>query len=110
MNSNGPLVRRYLQAKVSWMKNCFEGIESTTTNDSIVRILHVNNVKHNLLSPCVVDKSEGYWHGNLPKCYNLPPSEATKRVRSIMDLVFGLLHLSESLSKYDICCTACINQ
>ena len=27
-----------------------------------------------------------------------------------MDLVFGLLHLSESLRKYDICCTACINQ
>jgi hypothetical protein len=27
-----------------------------------------------------------------------------------MDLVFWLLHLSEGLSKYDIRCTACINQ
>jgi hypothetical protein len=29
---------------------------------------------------------------------------------SIMDLVLWLLHLFESLSKYDICCTACIKQ
>jgi hypothetical protein len=28
----------------------------------------------------------------------------------IMDLVFGLLHLSEGLSKYNIICTAYINQ
>jgi hypothetical protein len=27
-----------------------------------------------------------------------------------MDLVLWFLHLSESLSKYDICCTAYINQ
>jgi hypothetical protein len=27
-----------------------------------------------------------------------------------MDLVFWLLHLSEGLNKYDIHCTACINQ
>jgi hypothetical protein len=92
------------------MKNCFEGIESTATNDSIVRILHVNNIKHNLLSPCVVNKPEGYWHGDLPKCYNLLSSEATKRVRSIMNFVFGLLHLSESFSKYDISCAAYVNQ
>jgi hypothetical protein len=31
-------------------------------------------------------------------------------VCSIMNLVFWLLHLSEGLSKYDISCTACINQ
>jgi hypothetical protein len=27
-----------------------------------------------------------------------------------MDLIFGLLHLSEGLSKYDIRCTAYVNQ
>jgi hypothetical protein len=27
-----------------------------------------------------------------------------------MNLVFSLLHLSEGLTKYDICCTACVNQ
>jgi hypothetical protein len=28
----------------------------------------------------------------------------------VMDLFFGLLHLSEGLSKYNIRCTACVNQ
>jgi hypothetical protein len=28
----------------------------------------------------------------------------------VMDLIFGLLHLSEGLSKYNIRCTACVNQ
>jgi hypothetical protein len=92
------------------MKNCFESIECSATDDSIVRILHVDNVKHNLLSPCIVDESEGHWHGNLTERYNLSSSEATKRLRSIVNLVFGLLHLSEGLSKYNICCTAYINQ
>src|SRR5690348_8641165 len=110
MNSSRSLIRRYLHAKICWMKNCFESVECSATNDSIVRILHVDNVKHNLLSPCIVDESEGHWHGNLTKRYNLSSSEATKRVRSIMNLVFGLLHLSEGLSKYNIRCTACINQ
>jgi hypothetical protein len=27
-----------------------------------------------------------------------------------MNLVLWLLHLSKGLSKYDICCTACVNQ
>jgi hypothetical protein len=63
-----------------------------------------------LFSSCVVDKSEGYWHCDFSKCYNLPSSEATKGMCGIMDLVFGLLHLSEGLTKYDISCTACINQ
>jgi hypothetical protein len=88
----------------------YKSIESTTTNDCIVRVFHVNNIKHNLFSPCVVDKSEGYWHCDLAKCYNLPSSEATKGMCGIMDLVFGLLHLFEGLSKYNIRCTACINQ
>ena len=65
---------------------------------------------HNLLSPCIVDKSEGHWHRDLAERYNLPSSEATKGMCSIMDLIFGLLHLSEGLSKYDVGCTACINQ
>jgi hypothetical protein len=92
------------------MKNCFEGIESTTINDCIVRVFHVNNIEHNLFSPCVVDKSKGYLHCDFSKCYNLPSSKATKEMCGIMDLVFGLLHLSEGLSKYDVSCTACINQ
>jgi hypothetical protein len=57
-----------------------------------------------------VDKSEGYWHRDLAKCYNLPSSEATKGMCGIMDLIFGLLHLFEGLSKYNIRCTACVNQ
>jgi hypothetical protein len=44
------------------------------------------------------------------KSPTLPSSEATKWMCGIMDLVFGLLHLSEGLSKYDISCTTCINQ
>jgi hypothetical protein len=92
------------------MKNCFKSIESTTTNDCVVRVLHVNNIKHNLFSPCVVDKSEGYWYRDLAKCYNLPSSEATKGMCGVMDLIFGLLHLSEGLSKYNIRCTVCVNQ
>jgi hypothetical protein len=37
-------------------------------------------------------------------------SEATKRVSSIMNLVLWFLHLSESLCKYNVLCTACVNQ
>ena len=92
------------------MKYCFEGIECPSTNDCIVGVFHINNIKYNLFSSCIVDKFEGHWHCDLAKCYNLPSSEATKGMCGIMDLVFGLLHLSEGLSKYDICCTACINQ
>jgi hypothetical protein len=91
------------------MKNCFKDIESTTTNDCIVRVFHVNNIKHNLFSPCVVDKFEGYWHSDFAECYNLPSSEAIKGMCGIMDLVFGILHLSEGFGKYDISRTACIN-
>jgi hypothetical protein len=57
------------------------------TNDCIVGVFHVNNIKHNLFSPCVMDKSEGHWHYDLAKCYDLPSSEATKTVCSIMNLV-----------------------
>jgi hypothetical protein len=92
------------------MKYFFEGIKCPSTNDCIIGVLHVNNVKDNLFSPCVVDEAEGHWHCDFTECYNLPSSEATNRVCSIMDLVFWLLHLSEGLNKYDIHCTACINQ
>jgi hypothetical protein len=34
-----------------------------------------------------MDKSEGHWHYDLAKCYDLPSSEATKTVCSIMNLV-----------------------
>src|SRR5688572_25293730 len=110
MNSNRPLIRRYLHAKICWVKNCFKSIECPTTNDCVVRVFHVNNIKHNLYSPCIVDKSESHWHRDLAECYNLPPSEAIKGMCSIIDLIFGLLHLSEGLSKYNIRCTACVNQ
>jgi hypothetical protein len=92
------------------MKYCFESVECPTTNDCIVGVFHVNNIKHNLFSPYVVDKSEGHWHCDLAKCYDLPSSEATKRVCSIMDLVLWLLHLTKGLNKYDVGCTAYINQ
>jgi hypothetical protein len=92
------------------MKYCFKSLECPTTNDCIVGLFHVNNIKHNLFSPCVVDKSEGHWHCDFVERCNLPSSEATKRVCSIMNLVLWLLHLSEGLSKYDVSCTTCINQ
>jgi hypothetical protein len=57
-----------------------------------------------------MDEAEGHWHSDFANSYNLPSSEATKRVCSIMNLILWLLHLSEGLSKYDIRCTACINQ
>jgi hypothetical protein len=63
-----------------------------------------------MFSPCIVDKAEGHWRRDFAECCNLPSSEATKRVCSIMNLIFWLLHLSKSLSEYDICYTACINQ
>jgi hypothetical protein len=92
------------------MKYCFETIKCPSTNDCIIGILHVNNVKDNLFNPCVMNKAEGNWHCDFVECYNLSSSEATKRVCSIMNLIFWLLHLSEGLSKYDIRCATCIHQ
>jgi hypothetical protein len=92
------------------MKYSFESIECPSANDCIVWVLHVNNIKNNLFSPCVMNQAEGYWHCDFAECYYLPSSEATKRVCSIMNLILWLLHLSEGLSKYDICCTSCVNQ
>jgi hypothetical protein len=89
---------------------CFEGIERPSTNDCIVWILHINNIEHNLLCPCVVNVDEGDRHGYLTECHNLSSSETTKRVCCIMYLVIRLLHLSESLRKNDIRCTAYVHQ
>jgi hypothetical protein len=77
MHSNGPLFRWYLHAKVCWVEDSFEGIERPLTNDCIVWILHVNNIKDILLCPCVVNVVEGGWHCYLAKCHYLSPSEAT---------------------------------
>jgi hypothetical protein len=65
MYSNGPLLRRYLNAKICWVEYCFEGIERPSTNDCILWILHINNVEDNLLCPCVVNVAERDRHGYL---------------------------------------------
>jgi hypothetical protein len=57
-----------------------------------------------------MNKAKGHWLCEFAECYNLSSSEATKRVCSIMNLIFWLLHLSEGLSKYDIRYAACIHQ
>jgi hypothetical protein len=57
-----------------------------------------------------VDITEGNRHYDFAKCHNLSSSEATKRVCSIMNLVLWFLHLLESLCKYNVCCTVCVNQ
>jgi hypothetical protein len=54
-----------------------ESIESPTTNNCIIGVLHVNNVKYDLFSPCVMNEAEGCWHCDFAECYNLPSSEAT---------------------------------
>jgi hypothetical protein len=87
----------------------FEGIERPSTNDCIVWILHINNIKYNMLCPCVVNVAEGDWHCYPAKCHNLFSSETTERVCCIMYLVIWLLHLPESLCKDDIRCTACVH-
>jgi hypothetical protein len=92
------------------MKYCFESIKCPSTNDCIIGVLHVNNVKDNMFSPCVMNKAEGHWHCDFAECYNLASFDATKRVWSIMNLILWFLHLFEGLSKYDIRYAACINQ
>jgi hypothetical protein len=91
------------------MKYRFENIQCSSSNDCIVRIIHVYNVKYNLLSYGVVHVSEGNWHCYLSKCHYLLSFEATQGVCCIMYLVVLLLHLSESFCKDGICCTARIH-
>jgi hypothetical protein len=109
MYNNGPLVRRYLHAKICWVKYCFEGIQLPSTNDCIVGILHIDNVKDNLFYPCVVNIVEGDRHSYLAKRHNLSSSEAAKGVCCIMYLVIQLLHLPESLREDDIRRVACVH-
>jgi hypothetical protein len=92
------------------MKYCFESIKCSSTDDCIVRVFHVDNVKNNLFSSCVVNITEGNLHCDFAKCHNLPSFESTKRVCSIMNLVLWFLHLPESLCKYNVSHTAYINQ
>jgi hypothetical protein len=108
--NNGPLFQRYLHAMICWMKYCFEGIKGFSTNDCIVWIFHINNVKDNLFRSCVVNIAKGNRHCYLSKGHTLSSSEATKRVCCIMYLVLWLLHLPESLCKDDIRCTTCVHQ
>jgi hypothetical protein len=108
MHSDRPLVRRYLHAKICWVKYCFEGVQRPSTNDCIVGILHIDNVEDNLLCPCIVNIAEGDWHSYLAECHNLSSSENAERVCCIMYLVILLLHLPESLRKDDVCRTVCV--
>jgi hypothetical protein len=70
----------------------------------------VDNIKNNLLSPCVVHMAKGNLYCDFAQCHNLPSSEATKRVCRIRNLVLWFLHLLEGFRKYNVCCTACVNQ
>jgi hypothetical protein len=91
------------------MEYCFKGIQRPSTNDCIVGILHINNVKDNLLCPCIVNIAKGDRHSYLAKCHNLSSSEAAEGVRCIMYLVIWLLHLPESLRKDDVYRTTCVH-
>jgi hypothetical protein len=108
MHSDKTLVRRYLHAQICWVKYCFEGVQRPLTNDCIVRIVHINNVKYNLLCSCVVNISKGDCHCYLSECHYVPSSEATHGVCCVMYLVILLLHLPENFCKDDICCTVCV--
>jgi hypothetical protein len=88
------------------VKYCFEGVQRPSTNDCIVRIIHINDVEDKLLCSCIEDIAEGNWHSYLAKCHYMPSSEATKGVCCIMYLVILLMHFPESLRKDDVCRTA----
>jgi hypothetical protein len=87
------------------MEYCFEGIQYPSSNDCIVRIVHVDNVKYNLFCSCVVNITEGDWHCYFPKFHYLPSSEATQGVRCIMYFVILFLHLPEGFCEDNVCCT-----
>jgi hypothetical protein len=70
-----------------WVNYCFEGIQCPSSNDCIVRIVHVDNVKDNMLCPCVVNIAKGDWHSYLVECHDLSSPEAAKGVCCIMYLV-----------------------
>jgi hypothetical protein len=74
----------------------------------IVRILHINNIKDNLLWPCIVNIAKGNRHCYLAKCHYLPSSEAIEGMCCIMYLIILLLRLPEGFCEDDICCTTYI--
>jgi hypothetical protein len=63
---------------VCWMKYYLKSIQCSSPNDCIVRIIHVYNVKHNLLSYGVVHVAEGDWDCYLSESHYLLSSEATQ--------------------------------
>jgi hypothetical protein len=69
---------------------------------------HINNVKDNLLCPCVMNIAEGNRHCYLTKCHYMPSFEATKGMCCVMYLIILLLHLPESFCKDNNCCTTCV--
>jgi hypothetical protein len=105
MHSNRTLVRWYLHTQICWMKYCFERIQCPSSNDCIIRIIHVYNVKYNLLCSSVVDITEGDWHCYFSKCHYLLSSEATQGVHCIMYFVIWLFHLCEGFCEDKVCCT-----
>jgi hypothetical protein len=108
MHTDRTLVRWYLHAHICWVEYCFEGIQCPSTNDCIVRIIYINNVKYHLFSLCVMNITKGDWLCYLSKCHYLPSSEATQRVCYIMYLVILLLHLPEGFCEDDIRYTTCV--
>jgi hypothetical protein len=99
MHSNRTMVRWYLHTQICRMMYCFESIQCPSSNDCIIRIIHVYDVKYNFLYFGVMDITEGDWHCYFPKCHYLLSFEATQGVRCIMYFVILLLHLSESFLK-----------
>jgi hypothetical protein len=78
MHINRTLVRWYLHTQICWIKYCFESIQCPLSNDCITRIIHVYNVKYNLLCSGVVNITKGDWHCYFPKCHYLLSSKATQ--------------------------------
>ena len=81
------------------MKYCFESVECPTTNDCIVGVFHVDNIKHNLFSPCVVNKSESHWHCDLDKIhdathplYGFGGRQIAALGKITMPVTFGFVH------------------
>jgi hypothetical protein len=109
MYSDRPLVRRYLHAKICWVKYCFGGIQRSSTNNCIVGILHIDNVEDKLFCPCIVNIAEGDRPSYFAERHDLSSSKATEGVHCIMYLVIWLLHLPQSLRIDDVCHTSCVH-
>jgi hypothetical protein len=95
VHSNRTLIRWYLHKKICWMKYCCESIQCPSSNDCIVRITYVYNVKYILLCSGVMDIAEGDWHCYFSKCHYLFSSEATQGCVASFIFVILFLHLSK---------------